>query len=428
MIKDVLKKLYKAPDKFRWALAVAPLIESAGLGMAPCFLGPRGRLVRVFVRLSQRVGCTRILLATVAIYEICRIMAKRRQPTRRLPERCRIFVGVGAGGEENLWGDFIAESEAPAIRLDETKPEVFLAYYRPRITTLWREVWEETRDLTTFLLRSDLEPLLSFREDLITVVTIRLGRYIFYRTWWRAHVDLRIQSIIFVSSETPASACVDAAIAPVEHWQHGLTVKGALMPPFTKIKALTSVELDWFSGLLPKTHFELVHSKVSIECYEELLIIVSSYDHSMLNRVDYLNSIKSLVDWANSNSIRVVVRKHPVEVSDFWESNFPSLEIDITNDSFSEALSRLRPMFIASWYSTCFVDGLTAKVLPISFMDPEKADTAVHLVYNILRHCLIWPKHQSLLSELINSSPARIGLAERLMKSEMDSPWEVSES
>ena len=428
MIEDVLKKLYEAPAKFRWALAVAPLIESVGLGRPPCFLGPRGRLVRILVCLSQRIGCIRIFLSTVAIYEIFLIMTKRRQRARRLPERCRIFVGMGAGGEEDMWGDFIAESEAPAIRLDETKPEVFLAYYRPSMTTLWREVWEESRDLTTFLLRSDLEPILSFREDLITVVTIRLGRYIFYRTWWRAHVDRRIQSIIFVSSETPASACVDAAIAPVEHWQHGLTVKGALMPPFAKIKALTSVELDWFYGLLPKTQFELVHSKVSIEYHEKLLLIVSSYDHSMLNRIDYLHNIKSLLDWANRNGIRVVVRKHPVEVSEFWESNFPTLEIDINDGSFSEALSRLRPMFIASWYSTCFVDGLTAKVLPISFMDPEEADTTVNLVYNTLNHCLIWPKHQALMSELINSSSARIGLAERLIKSEMDSPWEVQES
>ena len=156
MIKNTIKDLYKAPSHLRWALANYDLIGSACIQGSSQSFGPRGRVVRRLIGIASFVGANRWLVASIAYLESLLTLRSHRGIPAPLPQSCRIFVGFGAGPEEDIWRAFSEEQSAPKIRLDETRPESFLAYYRPRFRGWWRRTWREAGAVVAFLQQTKL--------------------------------------------------------------------------------------------------------------------------------------------------------------------------------------------------------------------------------------------------------------------------------
>lgn len=317
-----------------------------------------------------------------------------------LPESCRIFVGFGAGPEEEMWQTFVAGTGDPTVRLDETRPETFFTYYCPRLGCLWKQVWRESGAVIAFLATTDLEPVASYRKDAITFAAMRMALYLLYRSWWTEHKDRGIIDVVFLAADTPAYACVDTAVAPVEYRQHGLNRRTILLPAFPRLKLLTAVEAEWYSRCMPQVKSSTLPCRVSVSQHELVLLIASVYTAPGFNKANDLGRLKDLIKWAERNGFRVIVRKHPREEDDFWSRHFPNVTIDPGGDRFEDALSRLRPMFVASWFSTSLVDALLANVVPVSIM--QATDSWINdMVFEIPEHCLLWPIGESVMNALV---------------------------
>ena len=416
MIENIFKELYKAPAEFRWALANSGLGKLiTGVPMEVSTFGRQGRLIRRLVGVACVFGAARLLVALVAWVEVARVMYQSRKvQSEGLVTTCRIFVGFGAGLEEQMWSAFEAESGGPAIRLDETRPVTFLAYHRPRAYALFKHIWRASAAVVPFLSNTALEPVASNRKDTITYAALRMGKYILYRTWWQEVEQASISQVVFLSAETPAFACIDAGIWEVEYRQHGLHRKSILMPAFSRLKMLTQIEADWYRQYLPQVEIEVLRPTQTLVHHVPRILIASVYDMPGFHKKKDLARVESLIQWAHQNNIDVRIRKHPREVDDFWERHFPELQLDATPDCFIEAQLRLQPMFVASWFSTSLVDALLVNVVPLSVMQLEDRHLQ-DMVFEVPRHCLLWPQHQSVMDALISGDESVYSVVSELL-------------
>jgi len=403
MIEHILKELYKAPAGFRWALAnsgLQKIMTGEAWDVSP--FGRRGRLIRRLVGFAGVFGCVRIVVAVVAASEVIRLMyLARRFPPVVLPESCCIFVGFGAGPEEQMWHAFAEDSGDAAIRLDATKPETFLAYHRPSTWELFKQTWRSSAAVVPFLSKTKLEPVASNREDTLTFAALRMGEYILHRTWWEEIEQASISQVVFISADFRAFACIDANIAPVEYHQHGLHRKSILMPSFPVLKMLTQVEADWYRQYLPQSEIEVLRPQQRVVGHRPCILIASIYEVPRFYKNQDLARMQSLLLWANQNNLEVVIRKHPRETDHFWQTHFPELEIDKSQGRFEDALMRIKPMFVVSWFSTSLVDALLANVVAVSIM--QATDSRItDLIFEIPKHCLLWPIAEPAMNALVN--------------------------
>jgi len=421
MIEEILRELYKAPVEFRWALASSGLrkiMTGEAWGVSP--FGQRGQLIRRLVEFAGVFGRVRLVVAVVAASEVIRLMyLARRLPHVVLPESCRIFVGFGAGAEGRMWHAFAAESGGPAIRLDEMRPETFLEYHRPQKRTLFRHIWSASSALVPFLSKTALEPVASNRKDTLTYAALKMGKYILYRTWWQEIEQASISQVVFISAETPAFACIDAGMAAVEYRQHGLHRKSILMPAFSTLKMITQVEADWYRQFLPQSRIEVLRPKHRLAQHRPRILVASIYEVPRVSKKQDLVRVQSLVRWAKQNNLGVIIRKHPRETDDFWPTYFPELEIDASQDLFEDAMVRIKPMFVVSWFSTSLVDALLANVVAVSIM--QATDSRItDMVFEIPKHCLLWPIGAPVMNALVNGQTDVDSVVSGLLESRPD--------
>ena len=64
---------------------------------------------------------------------------------------------------------------------------------------------------------------------------------------------------------------------------------------------------------------------------------------------------------------------------------------------------RIKPVFVASWFSTSLVDALLANVVAVSIM--QATDSRItDMVFDLLKHCLLWPQHQMTMDALVGGN------------------------
>ena len=173
------------------------------------------------------------------------------------------------------------------------------------------------------------------------------------------------------------------------------------MPAFSTLKMITQVEADWYRQFLPQSKIEVVRVSRRVTDHTPCVLIASVNNYNEFSKKQDLVRVQSLVRWAKQANLRVIIRKHPRETDNFWPTYFPDLEIDTSPDLFDEALKRIKPMFVVSWFSTALVDALLANIVAVSIM--QATDTTLSdLVFEIPKHCLLWPTAESVMNALVN--------------------------
>jgi hypothetical protein len=103
----------------------------------------------------------------------------------------------------------------------------------------------------------------------------------------------------------------------------------------------------------------------------------------------------------------VRVRPHPREDRSFWTNEVdPSLvDFEGGDASFHDALRRLRPRIVVSWYSTALADALMCGIVPVTVSD-ETTPAVADMVYPLLDRALRWPRDQHRIAEIMRSEAA----------------------
>jgi len=135
----------------------------------------------------------------------------------------RVFVGFGAGAEEELFRRYLEADKRSVQRLGLFDLGSFARLHRvslrPALTSLLSTL--RAARLAVRLVPADLE---NRRLDFLTWIASRSAWYAYTRVWFRdcgAPGPARIREAAFLSADTSAFAAVDAGLRTV-YMQHGM--------------------------------------------------------------------------------------------------------------------------------------------------------------------------------------------------------------
>ena len=170
MIEEIFRELYKAPVEFRWALAnsgLQKIMTGEAWDVSP--FGRRGRLIRRLVGFACTFGAARLVVALTALQRSPALCIRHGGCNRYdYPLNAAFSLASVRALKKKCGVRFEEESDELAIRLDETLPETFLAYHRPSVFELWKQIWRASGAVLPFLLKTELEPVASNRKDTLT--------------------------------------------------------------------------------------------------------------------------------------------------------------------------------------------------------------------------------------------------------------------
>lgn len=380
-------RIQAMPPLRRALLAREGLIDSAGREMT---VGPaEARLRKILVRGGQTVFLA-VSLALLAkrIYTAYRCA----RPVSESP-KC-LFIGIGAIREKHLISALTERINLVPVVVDQRYPQGYSALSAPpmrRTLHYWRVIMQEAR-----VVLSQRDPDFA-RLDLLSSIAIRAHEL----AWLLALFEmLRMErpdiSVISSTADLPAHAAILAGCA-TEYHQHGLLKRTLVFPAFTAMEAITGHEGRHVLSRVPKMTLRLATDAVQMDAIEPVLVLVG----------DYLATdpvpVTTLVDLAQARGFLVVVRPHPRGDDRVWSGIRGRDRVTIENQgSFDEFLTKWRPSFVASWFSTTLVDGLMAGAVPITLF-AGKTD----LVLPLHRIALQFPKETSRLEACMNDTATR---------------------
>lgn len=395
----MISQLYQLSKRYQWAVANSGLIQDVYILKQPPSYGKRGRALRKIIALMRFNFAVLIVMRTIALADVSRWWWKAGPDCKTEAGECRIFVGFGAGPEEKMWRKFSEENKGSVFRLDQTQPASFGKLHRPHLISLWKETWIRSGQTFDFLQKESVEPVVSCLLDFVTFATMRMGQYVFFLRWWTEMLDRGVQKVAFISADTPAFACLDSGFRKVEFRQHGLLRKSILMPPFPVMKLLTEDEKNYYADLMPDSRIEVVGSHHVVFRHRKVILIASCYETPSFYKQNYLQTLNETIVWASQRGFRIVVRRHPCENDDFWQTHFPDIIIDDGDDSFEDAMLRLRPMIMLTWFSTTLIDALRCNVVPVSISAIDNRHVQDQII-TLSEHCLMWPEQKPVLDSL----------------------------
>lgn len=404
-IRQISEALYKLPIRYHWVLADSALLQAIASNK-PVVRGVQGSRLSGLVNISQHIGLIWPLLWLVSIVELIRLLRRQRKSTQNgvcqgQDYPAHFFVGFGAGPEEHLFKQYCEKHAGKVGRLNQIKVESYAVWHSVSIVSGLRSLLQALSVARMAVAALPIE-LASRRADFFTYVGMRVGYYAYMRAWFEAlkvKANSQLEGIAFLSADTAAFAAVDAGL-PTSYLQHGMTRHSTLLPAFIRVEALTADEAAHIRHRLPgsqvtvdsQARFAIVPSQMA-----KAILIASIYgDHK------YFAPIVPFIGWINARKVSVRVRPHPCENSTFWHG----YEIDgiVTiekNDAdFFEAISRLRPRLVVSWFSTAMEGALRCGVIPVSICADDDRNV-VDMVYPLFRRCVRWPQDEQVIDRLL---------------------------
>jgi hypothetical protein len=401
-IEAMAAKIQALPPRVRWLSAQQDIIM--GLGKAP----HRGRggiwADRVvswcgLFRLDQPlVAAANLALSLVLFFE--QYLAKSVwNPSVAL------FVGIRALREPPSVEQFENMCRRPAAQLDERDLRTFHAFQRVALTAIvaewmkvWAEIWSElSRSHSRYALDRSLR--LSF--------LLRMGhKFIYLRAWFRKYLRSRNCDLpIGFSASSYTAAAAIAMGAKAIHFQHGFQRRSIVYPDFAEVYCFNRFEAEHFQARLPSSTVVIRPDPVSFIETQRLVAISGIYGEK--NEFDLC---RSLIEWAQSCGLPIVVRPHPQDFSGYWKRWAGMAGIDFMEErcDFDSFLEKVRPRFLVSWFSTTLFDALKRGSVPIALTQHADVDD---VVFPFLQVALRWPDDRGVIERLLDDPQACADLA-----------------
>jgi len=309
-----------------------------------------------------------------------------------LPTGARIFVGFGAGSEEDAWQSYLKEHDSMSIRINQTIPGAQQGLVGANLWLALKNVFCNAKQVI-FGYKNVEGPLHTHKLDFLTIAVSRLGAYSFFCAWWKAVSKFEPREICFMSPDTASHACLAAGLKNTVFRQHGLLLKSIIFPHLHRIETITEDEQHFLQDLLPNCEVVIPIQKKNCDQYSKTLILAA-------HNVGEMPEAFALIDWALSKDFKVIVRPHPAGGYDgnYWKQRYPNVQISSTTENFEQLLFDECPLFIASWISTTMVQALKGNIIPISL---ESADNEImqDMVYPILERTYHWPECKPILEK-----------------------------
>lgn len=405
-ITALAKALMSQETALRWALADSVAILAISQGK-PVPRGPRGRLIRKALAVADRWHMAPLVVVIVGLLAGAQLRIRqglRRGINTRVPKR--VFVGFGAGIEDQLWSQYASKSDSECLRMNQVTLAGAECLNRPGIFSIWKNVVQYGWSIPARLRRA-CPTIISHRDEFLTSAAMKLAIYAYFRRLWE-NVPSDIEDVAFLAPDIPAFACVDAGL-PTRFIQHGCIRRSLLIPHFNTIEWLTSDEKAYLKNVVPSATYEAkAWEEEDLGNLHQCILVASVYAPG-----SELGRAKDLIEWAGENGFKVVVRKHPRESSDFWKEHFPWCEIASNALTFREVLSLYKPALVVSWFSTALVESLQCGYLPVTVSDPD-SDDIKDMVYPLMDRVLSWAYQEDLVKEALLFSEKRQEFVDRL--------------
>lgn len=406
-------RLQQLPPLYQWVVADSLLLQAIAHGR-PVQRGSAGTRLNKFVRLFARIRLVYLLLFFVGALELAKLLL--RQGGKAVPGEksgfdpsprqypAFFFVGFGAGPEEQLFTNYCAEKKSPVARIDQIKVESMAHWHRVGVMKAVGSLFSSLITLRQAMAGLPVE-CLPWKLDFLTFAGMRLGYFSFVSAWFKqlkANAP-KVTEVCFLAPDTAAFAAVDAGL-PTCYLQHGLNRHSLVLPDFYRIDALTHDEVIHFHKRLPKARIQLTRPDLPpVSPRLPPCILVAS----VYGQHDELRRILPFLEFASHLGMAIHVRPHPREDRSFWQAaNFPfEVSMEEQDANFDEALDRLRPSLVVSWFSTALVDALYRGVITVS-VSARDDQNIQDMVYPLFRHCLHWPSDQPVLKKIVSDPVA----------------------
>jgi hypothetical protein len=400
-IEKLAGRLQLLPASVRWLYAQDNVVQAAALRFVP----QRGRWSRVadsMVAFCLPIGLAKVISAIVNLVLLGWIYA-RQSLVQSAPVKGALFVGIGALREPELVYHFKEMQRMAVIQLDERGlTDFFRQAHVPffalvrEMRSVWSEVWK------FFDASESLKGLENIY--LISFLLMRGHRFAYLRAWLRHYLSQP------GASPTAAWTCASyLSYAPVAigmetiHMEHGFQRHSLVYPDFAQSICFNSFDAAQLTRRLPSCDVRVV-----VERARQLTTRRAVAVAAILGDPDSSDLIRPFLQWAVRNDVPAIIRKHPMDTSDYWNRWRGVVGIEITDGegSFIEFLDRFRPRLLASWYSTALYDAIVKGVVPITVI-PESHEAALDTVFPFRDLSLRWPEHEQLALCLLDDDNLR---------------------
>lgn len=413
----MVNKLQELPNRLHWALADEALLQAVARS-EPMERGILGRQFGTLVRWTSRAGLVWPLLTLVSMQGLFRLLIGQRAGLSKWERPAGypkyFFVGFGAGSEEPLYQAYCGEHAGTVAHVNQIDISTLGSWHRVGVVAGLRSL-AHTLGLARQAVVALPPEMAPWRADFLTHVGMRAGYFAFMHAWFgvlKQWAGDGLGEVAFLSADTAAFAAVDVGL-PCGYIQHGMSRWSTLVPAFARIEALTADEARAMREALPC-------AKIIVRRREPLRFEPADLSRGVLvasiyGVPDSMHRIDPLIAWAAQLPLPVWVRPHPCETPDFWEHPMVDgqMSIESRDSNFFQALARLRPRLVASWFSTALADALGCGIIPVTVC----ADDDIHvadMVYPLFKRSLRWPADTDLIERLLDDDGLYVETLARL--------------
>ncbi len=399
-IETLAARIQSLPPSVRWLYAQSDLIEATALGWTP-ERGPWSRISDHIMALSSRLGLARIVAAIVNLVLLAAIYA-RQHLARPAPAKGPILVGIKALREPELVRQLGAMQGAAVVHLDERRPADFFRQRVPLSALLremglvWCEVWEH--------LSPSRQPEGLAKVHLLSFLLMRGHRLAHMRAWLRRYRSQggAAPAVAWTSASYLAHAPVAVGLETI-HMEHGFQRRSLIYPDFARSVCFNAFDAEHMRRRLPRCAVTLIPEPARFLPTRRVVAVAGTSWEP-----DGFDLIRPFIAWALRSDLPVVVRKHPVDTSDYWEQWRGDAGVEITDGqgSFIDFLERFQPRLLASWFSTALFDALARGIVPVT-VTPESHEAALDTVFPFRKLSLCWPEHESIALKLLDDDRLR---------------------
>ncbi|EKD70847.1 MAG: hypothetical protein ACD_46C00367G0003 [uncultured bacterium] len=370
-----------------WSLAGESIIYASALSKKPVF-GPRTNRLHKIIHFANKFHFTDIIIILVGLVEGLKIWAtvKRESIFRKQSINYKtIFVGFGAKSEEVIVEDI--NQEIMRINEDFHKGAGLLGC--PALSSLILLVVKIAFGHTSKY-KTAVEEISTNQINFITSSATNIGKYAFYRLYWKMVKTKEIKEAIFIVPSISAFACVDDKSIKTTFIQHGLLSMAILMPAFNNIKLLTRDEQRYYQFLFPDINISRKKYLSQGNAKNRIMMFLSINIRSE----ERIPEALPLIKWAKKNDFIVVIRPaYPAtpEQIKTLSLTLPAFILDDAKKSFEESLETWSPMAVVSWTSTGLATALDYGTLPISLYNAETGDRAWERTHPVIKEIMLYP-------------------------------------
>lgn len=399
-IEALASRIQLLPREIRWLHSQQEVIQAIGCGFAP-YRGPWSRCADHVVRLADALGIGRQVAVAISFFLLLLTFASQLRTPREAGAAEALFVGIRAMREPSLVQHFERVRGLRPLYLDERDLRNFTRHRRPSLRKLLRELRAIRSEVWLHLRRSNPPHGVGHRY-LLSAFMLRAHKFAYFRAWFREYLrePQRSPTVAFATASLVPCAAL-AVGGQAVYFLHGFQRRSLIFPEFSEAYCFNRFDGDYIRSRLPNCSIKIIAEPTRQLKTRRAVAIASGYCER-----DGFHLCRSFVEWAHMNGLPVIVRKHPMDASSYWEQwrRDDRVELVEKKSEFSDFLAQYRPRFLATWYSTTLFDALCNGIVPVTFTQDgiETADT----VFPIRKLCLCWPEHQCLAQSLLDDPKA----------------------